>query len=115
MSDEADNVVQLWYLPLVPGSVSPKFRPCARHPHIEEKGYVLYYTSQCPFPAKYVPIAAQIAAEHQIPFHAVHIRSREDAQNAPTPVTSYALFRDGEFLTNEILSDKKFLKLIQQP
>ena len=34
----------------------PRFKECARHPHIEEKGYVLYYTSQCPFNAKYVPI-----------------------------------------------------------
>ncbi len=36
------------------------------------------------------------AKEHNIPFHAVHIMSREEAQNAPTPVTNYALFHDGE-------------------
>ena len=35
------------------------------------------------------------------------------AQNAPTPVTNYALFFDGEYVSNEILSDKKFLKMIE--
>ena len=29
----------------------------------------------------------------------------------PAPVTTYALFRDGEFLTHGIQSDKKFLAL----
>ena len=30
---------------------------------------------------------------------------------APTPVTTYALFFEGEYVTNEQMSDKKFLKL----
>ena len=76
------------------------------------KGYVLYYTSQCPFNAKYVPVLKQTAKENGIPFHAIHIESREEAQNAPTPVTNYALFHDGAYLTNEQMNDKKFLKLV---
>ena len=113
VSDEADNGIQLWYLPFEKGEEKPKFRECAKHPHTEEEGYVLYYTNQCPFTAKYVPIIEKIAREENVPFHAVHIESREMAQKAPTPVTTYALFRDGEYLTNEILSDKKFLKMLQ--
>ena len=113
VSDEADNGIQLWYLPFEKGEEKPKFRECAKHPHTEEGGYVLYYTNQCPFTAKYVPIIEKIAREENVPFHAVHIESREMAQKAPTPVTTYALFRDGEYLTNEILSDKKFLKMLQ--
>lgn len=30
---------------------------------------------------------------------------------APTPITTYALFLDGEYVTNEQMNDKKFLKL----
>ena len=77
-----------------------------------EKGYVLYYTSQCPFNAKYVPVLEQTAKENDILFHAIHIDSREEAQSAPTPVTNYALFHDGEYITNEQMNDKKFLKLV---
>lgn len=109
---EADNGIQLWYLPFGTDAEKPQFRDCAKHPHIEEAGYVLYYTSQCPFNAKYVPVLEQTAKENNIPFHAIHIESREEAQNAPTPITNYALFHDGEYITNEQMNDKKFLKLV---
>mgnify|MGYP000267214974 CR=1 FL=1 len=44
----------------------------------------------------------------------IHVTSREAAQNVPAPVTTYALFRDGRFLTQGIQSDKKFLALAGQ-
>ena len=110
--DEADNGIQLWYLPFAPDAEPPKFKDCARHPHVEEAGYVLYYTDQCPFNAKYVPIVAQIAKDYGVPFRAIRLESREAAQNAPTPVTTYALFCDGAYLTNEQMNDKRFLKLL---
>ena len=36
----------------------------------------------------------------------------KEAQNAPTPITNYALFHDGEYVTNEQMNDTKFLKLV---
>jgi hypothetical protein len=49
--------------------------------------------------------------ENGIAFKAIHLESKEEAQNAPTPITNYALFHDGEYVTNEQMNDKKFLKL----
>ena len=112
--DEADNGIQLWYLPFAPDAPKPAFKECARSPHIEEKGYVLYYTNQCPFNAKYVPILEQTATDNGIAFKSVHIAEKIAAQNAPTPVTTYALFYNGEYLTNEQMNDKKFLKLVSE-
>ena len=109
--DEADNGIQLWYLPFEEADEVPRFKVSAKHHHIDEKGYVLYYTSQCPFNAKYVPIVEQTAKDNGIPFKAIHIESREEAQNAPTPITNYALFHDGVYVTNEQMNDTKFLKL----
>lgn len=111
IADEAGNGIQLWYLPFEKDEGRPAFRECAKHPHIEEKGYVLFYTSQCPFNAKYVPVLEQTAKENGIAFRAYHITDRETAQNAPSPITTYALFHDGEYVTNEQMNDKKFLKL----
>ena len=111
VADESDNGIQLWYLAFDKKAAVPRFKDCAKHPHINEKGYVLYYTSQCPFNAKYVPVLEQTAEENGISFRAIHIDSREKAQNAPTPITNYALFHDGEYVTNEQMNDKKFLKL----
>ena len=112
--DEADNGIQLWVLPFSPDAEPPRFRDCARHPHCGEPGYVLYYTSQCPFNAKYVPIVEQTAREQGVPFRAIHLESREAAHNAPTPITTYALFHDGKYLTNEPMNDAKFLKLLSR-
>ena len=109
--DEADNGIQLWYLPFENSAEAPAFKECAKHPHIDEKGYVLYYTNQCPFNAKYVPIVEETAKINGIPFEAIKIEGREQAQSAPTPITTYALFHDGEYITNEQMNDKKFLKL----
>jgi hypothetical protein len=35
----------------------------------------------------------------------------EEAKHAPAPFTTYSLFYNGEFVTNEILSAKKFEKI----
>lgn len=74
---------------------------------------MLFYTHQCPFNAKYVPILEQIAGERGVPFRAIRLQSRREAQNAPTPITTYALFHNGEYLSNEQMNDKRFLKLLE--
>ena len=65
-----------------------------------------------PFNAKYVLVLEQTAKENDIQFHAIHIESSEEAQNAPTPITNYAMFHDGKYITNEQMNDKKFLRLV---
>lgn len=110
-ADEADNGIQLWSLPLEPSAEKPKFKACAKHPHTDERGYVLYYTNQCPFNAKYVPVLEKTAEDSGILFHAIHLQTLKEAQNAPTPITNYALFLDGKYLTNEQMNAAKFLKL----
>ena len=110
--DEADNGIQLWYLPFEQGAEKPSFKECAKHPHVEGEGFVLYYTSQCPFNAKYVPIVERTAMEQGVSFRAIQIKSREEAQDVPTPITTYALFHDGTYLTNEQMNEKRFLKLL---
>ncbi len=54
------------------------------------------------------------SAERAIPFRAVHIQNKEDARNAPTPIKTYALFFNGNYLTNEQMNEKRFLKLVEQ-
>ncbi len=111
IADVSDCGITLMCLPLNADTALPKFKDCARHPKAEGEGFVLYYTDQCPFTYYWVPRVQQAAQEHSIPFRAIHITDKEAAQNVPAPVTTYALFRDGVFLTQGIQSDKKFLAL----
>lgn len=113
VADVSDVGINLMYFPFHEKAAVPQFTESAKHPHIEENGYVLYYTNQCPFNGKYVPIVEKTALEHHIPFKAIHIETKEQAQTVPSPCTTYALFYNGEFLTNEQLNDKRFLKIVQ--
>ena len=113
IADTSDIGINLMYLPFDEKAEVPKFKECAKHPHIDDKGYILYYTNQCPFNGKYVPILEKVASDNNIPFKAIKIENKKQAQLVPSPCTSYALFKDGEFLTNEQQNDKKFLKLVK--
>lgn len=111
VADISDCGINLMYLPFEPSAQMPKFREGAKHPAIEDNGFVLYYTDQCPYTYYWVPRVQEVAKEHGIPFKVIHVTDKESAQNVPAPITTYALFRDGQFLTQSIQSDKKFLAL----
>lgn len=113
-ADSAKPSFTLMYLPFEDNADIPKFKECARSAHIDEDGFVLYYTHGCPFTAKYVPVIENVARERNLPFRSVFVDSCEKAQNSPVCVTNYALFYNGEFVTNEILSDKKFIALAEK-
>lgn len=111
VADVSECGINLMYLPLAENAKPPKFKDCARYPRTVENGFVIYYTDQCPFTYYWVPRVEKVAKEHDIPLKTIHITTKEAAQNVPAPVTTYALFRDGKFVTHGIQSDKKFLTL----
>ncbi|UZT83259.1 N-acetyltransferase [Caproicibacterium sp. BJN0003] len=114
LADTAAPFYELLYLPFGKVSDKPRFKDSVKSPRIEGQGFVLYYTYQCPFTAKYVPLIETVANEKSIPFKTVRFETAEQAQNAPAPFTSYSLFFNGEFVTHEILSGKKFEKIIAE-
>lgn len=111
VADTTATGINLMYLPLKKNVQPPKFKECAKTPFISEKGFVIYYTDQCPFTYYWVPRVQEIARNNGIPLKVIHITDKKSAQNVPAPVTTYALFKDGRFVTQAIQSDKKFLKL----
>lgn len=112
-ADTAEPYFDLMYLPFEQNAAAPKFFPQVKKPHISEKGVVIYYTAQCPFTAKYVPLLENVARENNVQIKVVKIDNLEMAKAAPAVATTFALFIDGEFVTHEILSEKKFLEIIR--
>ena len=45
VSDISDCGINLMYLPLAESAPQPKFKDCAKHPKVEENGFVLYYAA----------------------------------------------------------------------
>jgi Acetyltransferase (GNAT) family. len=114
LADTCNSYYELLYLPFQTDSNKPNFMEHAKAPKIEQSGFVLYYSNQCPFTAKYVPLIEQIALKKQLPFQSIHLQTTKEARKAPAPFTTYSLFYNGVFVTNEILSEKKFEKLCEK-
>lgn len=113
LADTAEPYFELLYIPFDQEIQKPRFKESVKVPKIEEQGFVLYYSHQCPFTAKYVTLNEQVAKAMNIPFKTVRFETAEQAQNAPAPSTTYCLFYNGKFVTNEILSDKKVENLLE--
>lgn len=111
--DTAEPYFELMCLPFDENAERPRFKNMVGSHENMPKGFVLYYTNQCPFTAKYVPLLEKTAKERNAVFQVIHIQTKEEAQNAPTPFTTFSLFYDGQFVTHEILSEKKLDKILQ--
>lgn len=114
LADTAEPYFTLLYLPFDGSGEKPHFKAAVKAPATGDTGFSLYYTPGCPFTAKYVPLIEACARQRGIAFRSVLLDSREKAQNAPAAWTNYALFYNGKYITNEILSEKKFLALWEE-
>jgi len=113
-ADTAAPYFVLYYLPFSEGAPVPAFKNCAKQGRIDEKGMVLYYTNQCPHTDKYAPLIQQLAEGRGATVKLIKLASKQQAQNAPTPFTTYSFFLDGQLITNEIFGPAAFTKLLDQ-
>lgn len=114
LADTAEPYFELLYMPFDKSTPIPRFMKHVKSPAIQDEGFVLYYADQCPFTAKYVPLIEGVARAKGVLFKAVHIETTNQAKQAPAPTTTYSLFYNGRFVTHEILSEKKFEKILAE-
>ena len=114
--DNANPYFELLYLPFDKNAEKPCFKASVKESEQSgaRDGFTVYYTSQCPFTAKYVPLLEDMAKKRNAKFQSIHIRTREQAQSAPIPFTTFSLFYNGGFITHEIQSEKKFDKILAE-
>lgn len=110
VADTASPYYELFYLPFSDPGTVPAIKDVARNGCVDEKGLILYYSDQCPHTSKYVPLLAGNLKELGLECRFRKLETKEDAQSAPVPFTTYALFYNGKFITNEILSEKELCK-----
>ena len=92
----------------------PKFMPHVKQNSLPgKKGLTVFYTNQCVFTDYYVNVEYQnIAKEFNLPLEIIHINSREDIIKIPSAFPIHNIYLDGEFLTHEIQTVKRFGKLM---
>lgn len=115
LADRCEPHFELLYLPFDDDAGLPRFSEAVgkRAEWIAGEGFTIAYTHQCPFTAKYVPLLMDCAREHGWKAQEYYIDSMEKARAMPMPATAFALFYNGSYITNEILSVKKFEKLAE--
>lgn len=111
--DKAQPYFELLKLDFEDNETNVCFLPNAKEPKCQSAGLSVYYTNQCPFTAKYVPIYRDIAQSVGVPMNVFYTDSLQKAKNTPCAVTTFTLFADGKFLTNELVTGKKFAKLCE--
>lgn len=99
---------ELLYYPLVEDKV-PKFQMSSIN-----GDHVLYYSHQCPHTEKYVKLVEETAEMQGISLEVRFVKDYITARNVPCPFTTYALFLDGNFVTTEVLTEKKFIQLLKK-
>lgn len=113
LADTARPYYELLYLPFGE-STPPAFRDCVKAGPIQERGMALYYSNQCPYTDQYVPLLKALAEQKGTTIKLIKLETAEQAQNAPAPFTTYSFFYGGEFVTNEIFSEKKFKGFLEE-
>ena len=122
VADTANPYFELLYLPFEENMSIPKFKDIVKENNennieqnnINESGFVLYYSNQCPFTSKYVSIITDYAKEKDLDFRLVRYENKEQAQNSITPFTTYSLYYNNKFITHEILNLDKFMVITQK-
>lgn len=98
-----------------PNSPLPKFKQSASRGMGEGiKGIDIFYTAQCPFTIPYTKLLEPVILSSAYPVRLHYITTKEMAQEHVCPITTYSLFVNGQFYTNEIMTPDKLTKLIER-
>jgi predicted GNAT family acetyltransferase len=111
--DTAKPYFELLYLPFAADAPKPIFLDCCKEGVLPEEGLVLCYSDQCPYSEEYALYIASAAKEKDVKLKLIKYTDHSQAQAASSPFTTYTLYNNGQFVTNEIQSVPKFLKLLE--
>lgn len=114
VADNAHPNYELLYFSFNDNYNVPKIKQCAKNGEIEYKGLKIYYTNQCPYTEEYINKIKVIAEDRGIELMVEKYTSKEQAQSAPSPYTTYSVFFNGKFVTNDIFNENKFIKFLDE-
>lgn len=93
----------------------PRFKDSARQGMgVGIHGIDIFYTAQCPFTVPYTKLIEPVILSSDYPVRLHRITSKEMAQEHIAPVTTYCVFLDGKYYSNEIFTPDKLRKLIEK-
>jgi GNAT superfamily N-acetyltransferase len=113
--DEAPPSFELLVKKFKKDAQDPCFKDTVRLGSIEDKqGVVIMYSHQCPFHEDFVEIMLVTARNLGLPAKKIRIDSLEAAQSVPYPTGLAGIYLNGQFLSYEITTAKRFEKILQE-
>lgn len=108
--DEGYDDYVLMFKPFKENVMNPCFLKNAKCESDNHDGLVLYFSNQCVFSEKYAKSIYEKAIEKGWRMKLIKLNNREDVCENGVISTSYSIFHNGHFVTNEIMSVAKFEK-----
>ena len=91
----------------------PKFNDNARKMEIDNKGFTIYYSNECPYVEYEVKELSEYAKKNNIKLNFIRVDSLEKAKDVPCVFNNWANFYNGKFISNTILNANSFEKLLK--
>lgn len=76
---------------------------------IDQKELTIYYGLQCPYIPKCIEQVQEYCNKNNIPLNLIAVDTLEKAKNVPCIFNNWAVFYNGDFVTNHLLNET-FLK-----
>ena len=80
-------------------------------------GIVVYYSNRCPYAEFHAKESlVETAKNRNLQLSVIKLKTREEAQKAPSPATIFSLFLNGKFMTTDlsVCMDKRYDKVIEK-
>jgi len=82
-------------------------------PHVKDSSKILY-SDQCPFADYYIDEMLNTAIGLGVNGRKIHLATREEVQQGPSPFGVLGVYYNGAFLTHELMAAKGFEKLLRE-
>jgi ribosomal protein S18 acetylase RimI-like enzyme len=90
----------------------PRFTDGARCGTIESNDLTVYYSSQCPYTNNCIEQIKGLSENNGIKLNLIKVDTLEKAKNVPAIFNNWAVFKDGRFLTNHLMNEGYFKKMV---
>ena len=110
--ETADQIGDYELMALSFDGSKPSFVNIAKAGEIDSSDLAIYYSNQCPFINNSIGQIREYCDSAGIKIDFIEVDTLKKAKELPQPFNNWAAFKDGEFVTNHIMNESYFKKMI---
>lgn len=107
-----DSVSDYELLALSFDGTIPKFNDNVKKMAIDNNEITIYYSPECPYTLNSIKEIENYSKDNNIKVNLIKVDSIQKAKNVPCIFNNWALFKNGKFVSNTLLNENSFKKLL---